>query len=358
MNTDAIRRPPSALALATVGLIAAPAAHALTFVFKDTTVGGSMTAAQLGAVTAAGNYWSSQFTDNVTVYVDMGFDHLGANVLGQTGSNFAAIGYSALRSSLAADVTSARDATAVAHLPTGSALAFHATQGDLSSRYDNDGSVNNTLLGLTTANAKALGYTVGTSAAIPDATMTFSSDFPFAYSRVGGTPSNQIDFITMVQHELGHALGFVSGVDDIDYCAGAGRGTACHISNTADRFETDWWYEPLDLYRYTAAGLDMRVGGSPYFSIDGGATAIETFSTGKIHGNGFQASHFNPDVFNLMRPTLDYGRAYDATDADLAALDVIGWNLATAVPEPGSWALMLAGMAAVSGLARRRRAAV
>ena len=109
-------------------------------------------------------------------------------------------------------------------------------------------------------------------------------------------------------------------------------------------------------YRYSAPGvLDMRVGGSPYFSIDAGASSIETFSTGAAHGNGWQASHFGPGVRNLMRPFVRNGEFYDATANDLAALDVIGWDPASPVPEPRSAALLLAGLGVVVFAASRRR---
>ena len=247
----------------------------------------------------------------------------------------------------------------MANLQAGPALTFLATQGDLSSRFDNDGSVNNTLLGLTTANAKAMGYAVGTNAASPDASIEFATGFAgdFVYTRVNGVPSNKIDFITVAEHEIGHVLGFTSGVDDIDFCAGPANG--CGLPNTADRFEGDWWYEPLDLFRYSAPGaMDVRVGGTPYFSVDGGATSIEKFSTGAFNGDGWQASHFGPGALNLMRAFVHNGEFYDATARDLAAFDAIGWDVA-AVPEPETYAMMLLGLGAVGWASRRRaRAAV
>ena len=342
-----------ALALGLAGL--APAAQALNIVLTD--VGATkMTAEQLGAFQTAANYWSGKLTDNVTVYVNIAFSDLGPNILGSTGSSSTTINYSTLRGLMAADAKSATDALAVASLPTGSSLSFYATQGDLSTRFDNDGSTNNKLLGINTANLKALGIDPGTSAASPDARIEFANGFAssFAFSRVNGhVPNNKVDFITVAEHEIGHALGFVSGVDDIDYCVG--HPTDCGLNGSANQFEGDWWYYPLDMFRYSAAGKrDVTLGGSPYFSIDGGVTSIQPFSTGEEHGNGEQASHFGTGVITLMRPFVQNGQSYDATPSDLLAFDAIGWDVAAAVPEPSQYAMLVAGLAAI-GLARRRK---
>lgn len=345
---------PAAFALA-LGLSAlASTAQALNIVLTD--VGSTpMSAAQLNAFQTAANYWSGKLADNVTVYVNIAFDNLPANVLGSTNSAYVGLGYSSLRSSLITDAKSATDALAVTSLPTGSSVSFWATQGDLSSRFDNDGSLNNSALALTTANAKAIGLNPGTSTANPDATIKFANTYAgdFAFTRAGGVPSNKVDFITVAEHEIGHALGFVSGVDIVDYCVG--HAAQCGLSGAADQFEAEVLYNPLDLFRYSAAGKrDVTVGGSPYFSVDGGVTAIEAFSTGEYHGNGWQASHFGPSVITLMRPFVGNGQSYDATASDLMAFDAIGWDLAAAVPEPSQYALLLAGLAAI-GMARRKR---
>lgn len=342
------------LGLAIAGL--APTAQALNLVLTD--VGGTkMSAQQFAAFQTAADYWESQLTDNVTVYVNIAFGNLGPNVLGSATSAKITVDYSEVRSLLAADAVSAVDASAVGHLQAGSALSFMATQGDLTSRLDADGSTNNRQLFLTTANAKALGKDVGpTSAGNPDATITFANAFAssFAYSRVNGqVPGDKSDFITVAEHEIGHALGFMSGVDGIDNCAGAAN--ACGLETGANRFENQPWFYSLDLFRYSAANvLDLRVGGSPYFSVDGGATNVQPFSTGEDYGNGWQASHFGTGGTALMRPFVPMGESYDATAADLMALDAIGWNLAAAVPEPQSYALLLGGLG-ILAWARRRR---
>ncbi|MRW90351.1 hypothetical protein GJ699_10170 [Duganella sp. FT80W] len=348
-----LRRPLRAAALALCAL--APAANAVNFVLHDVSNGG-MSVQQMAAFQSAANFWSGHLTDNVTVYLDIGFNNLGQNILGSTSSSYVSTSYSSVHSALIGDATSALDNTALAHMQSGPALSFMATQGDGSSRFDNDGSANNLYLGLTSANAKAMGFIVPTSTAQPDASIVFANAYAgnFSYSRTGGTPPNKIDFITVAEHEIGHALGFTSGVDDIDFCMAPRNGSVCGISNSASRFENDWWYQPLDLFRYSAPGVaDVRVGGAPYFSVDGGVTNIADFSTGTEHGDGWQASHFTPDQLNLMRPYVDFGENYDASNRDLAAMDAIGWDLAAPVPEPRTWGMLFAGMVLLGWQSRR-----
>lgn len=334
------------LALGLAGL-ATPTAQALNIVLTD--VGSTqMSSAQLAGIRSAADFWQSRLTDNVTVYLSVSFANLGANVLGDTSTQNQAYAYDTVRTQLMADRTSAADMAAVASLPLGTSLSFRATQPDGSVRLDNDASANNSTLWLSSANARAIGLASSSSVGSPDATIRFANAFAgsFAYTRTGGIASNQTDFITVAEHEIGHALGFMSGVDTIAFCRSAPA--QCGDLQSFDNFA---WYSALDLYRYASPGVrDLSVGASTYFSLDGGVTAIQPFSS----DSGGQASHFGGSTLTLMAPVIASGASYDATNTDLLALDAIGWNLAAAVPEPQTWALLLGGLAVLGQRARRR----
>lgn len=329
----------------------APAAPALTIVLTPTS---PLTALQSSALQAAAQYWEARLTDPVTVFFHVSFGDLGNQVLASTRSDTVTLDYSTVRSALVADATSATDATAVSSLQPGPSLSFIATRPDLGTHLDADGSVNNRYLQVTTANAKALGQSTVNDASSPDAHITFANAYAgsFAYTRVNGhVPAGQTDFITLAQHEMGHALGFVSGVDSIDFCVD--HAAQC---GTTGGFENAPWYMPLDLYRYSAPGrLDVSVGTTAYFSVDGGQNFIKYFATGEAHGNGAQASHFDVGSGTLMSPYLAPGDSVNASTADLMALDAIGWNLAAPVPEPGRPGLLLAGLGLIGLVLRRRR---
>lgn len=71
---------------------------------------------------------------------------------------------------------------------------------------------------LTKANGKALGFTgLDLAFGVSDATITFNSTFAFDYDRGNGITPGTIDFESVALHEIGHALGFISSVDDVDY---------------------------------------------------------------------------------------------------------------------------------------------
>jgi hypothetical protein len=371
MISKFMKRALSATALSVAIMGAATSANALTFVLRDLTPGG-MSAAQLGAFNAAANIWSTRLSDPVTIYLNINFRNDGNNgILGSTGSTYAAPTYAAVRSALTADRTSAADFTAVASLQTGNFLAFQATNLDLTTRFDNDTnnpcaasgpitpcSDNNEYLGITTANAKALGFSTGTNAANPDGSISFNGAYAsqFDFDRSDGIGALQYDFVSIAAHEIGHALGFVSGVDDADYCSPLSAGRCAQFGITG-KYDLEQYatYSTLDLFRYSAPGvLDFRVGGSPQFSIDGGLTSIEGFSNGSFNGSdGYQASHFRPGPQNLMNPYGFRGVAVNPTAKDLLAFDVIGWNLA-AVPEAPTWGMMIAGFGLVGGAMRRK----
>lgn len=288
--------------------------------------------------------WSAVFSDPITIKLNIAYNtSSGAGVLGSTNANFFTLGYTGFKTAMASDRTSANDYTAVASLQSGtsySLLLNHPNSGTNTDRYTGAG---DTLL-LTVANARALGL-YQSSGGFTDASITFNSSFSFDFNPSNGIDSGKYDFVGVATHEIGHALGFFSGVDELD-------------ANPALP-ESDTIQTPLDFFRYSALSggiMDGTADTRPkFFSLDGGATSLGLFSTGPTYGDGRQASHWKDNLGEgIMDPTAAPGELLQITSLDLMAFDVIGYNL-TSVPEPAAAALCLAIAAAVCVLRKRRR---
>jgi hypothetical protein len=305
-------------------------ANALIFNF---TPAATTSAQAVAGFNAAGALWSSVFTDNVEVNINIDFSALGSGILAQAGSTRQQFSYAQTYSALTADRKSGDDNQAVSSLPTGAAFNMYLNRtsnnpngsGSATPYLDNDGDANNSVINMSRANAKALGLTAGNAATptfsnimvegatspstpesnanaavkalvlsnigAPDATITFSNQFTYDFDRSNGITAGTFDFVGLAAHEIGHVLGFTSGVDVLD-----GNSTPPNVFRD-DQFT---FVNTLDLFRYSAANtgaIDWTADNrDKYFSLNGGATKIASFATGQIFGDGRQASHWKDSL--------------------------------------------------------------
>ncbi len=276
-------------------------------VFNPTT---SLPAAAATALKVIEQYVEAQFTDPITVTINFAFAPLSPGVLGATSSSYANVTWPNTRTAL----INGMDADDVIQLlvPPGATIPV---------RYDGNSATvtNETRVFVTIANYRA---TVGTISGTA-ASMTFNSTFNWDYTppvfEVGGT----YDFVSVIVHEVGHALGFTSGADfrtnDMEmldiYRFQRSDGTGDYNPDTFEEFTT------------TARMVDLNAPGTS----DDVNSDLITVEYQMSDGSPNQASHFHDQSppFAIMDPTIGSLQTFYPNffrTADLTMFDAIGYD--------------------------------
>ena len=307
------------------------AAQALTF---DFSYDPGTSLEQMIGFEMAGQVWSSYLDDDITVNIHVGVtDLLPDNVIGGALPGLTAYqNYGNFRNEVYQDRTSSDDNTAYNNLHN-----YQYSDGYTRYRgYLENNTWHNKNIALTNANAKALGITPSNNLdgyILMSDLSAYSVDWNYDYSRQNSMGSNELDFLSVAMHEIGHVLGFVSGIDSTEVA----ETQATYNQNVERLMHTT----SLDMYRYSdwsddnGGYLDLAYGVDSYFSIDGGDTALAHFSEGEdlllgFGGDGFQGSHWEKksDPIGIMDPDLALGERANISDMDLRAFDVIGYDCA------------------------------
>lgn len=341
----------AAAAAAALGLGSLGSAQALTINLINTG-GVEIGTAAYDGFAAAAFYWEQVLNDDVTIDLRVGFADLGGSTLGQASSSSGSKTQAQWRNAIIGDATTSIDFMATSNL-----ASFNASN-----------------VRLNTALQKALDLYTGVPGNI-DGTISFNSTRPFDFDTRDGFQLVGSDFVGVAVHEIGHVLGFTSAVS----------GSSTNNSTPAN----------TDMFRYKNGALDFTWGGDPYFSVDGGASQLFGRSGFSSGADGFQTSHWKEGLrihdgvsctqlveaqIGIMDPTGGLCQTGIVTAQDLALFDTIGWDLnydilqnpnykfttgqimqsyldgaLVPVPEPGTWALLLAGLGVVGAGARRAR---
>ncbi len=155
--------------------------------------------------------------------------------------------------------------------------------------------------------------------------IAFNSAESYDFDQRDGIKPKKLDFTAFALHEIGHALGFSSGVGIQELHPEAPP----QMPDTLDLFRFRPGVTPAT---FTTAPRILSSGGEHIF-FDGGPEL--PFSTGRndrTGGDGQQAEHWKDDgltgpYIGIMDPVLEYATRYEITANDLRAFESIGYRM-------------------------------
>jgi hypothetical protein len=312
MKSTVFRRSLALVLPALALLVCAPgrAQLVITPTFDSSLTSDPNAATILSTINSAINFYQSTFSNNVNVLIK--FQAGGG--LGTSNTTIYNIDYATFRSALAANATTADDATALAHLPVSSTNPVTGSR----------------TINVKTANIRALGIP-GSFPPIGgfDGVITLNTLLTDP-----GNPSSsqQYDLLAVVEHEIDEVLGLGSSLP------------------------TPWQQSPMpeDLYRYDSLSnrsFNTNDSAHAYFSIDGVNSLVEFHNINDGADYGDWASSATPRVQDAYATP----GAHPTIGVELRALDVIGYNFRPAsVPEPSAFAF-LGGLLLPGAFLMRRR---
>ena len=238
------------------------------------------------AVATVAHYYESEFTNPVTVTIDVGYgeidgQRLMSGALGESETYLSQVSYANLHAALVKNLDANGNALAAANLPSSSPMG-----GDF---------------WVPTAEAKALGLSTSTSI---DGYAGFSNAYPFDYGNGGSVPGSEYYFLGVVAHEFSEVMGRTM-MDGETFAGSAG-------------------YEPLDLFHYAAPGMPEFSGtNTGYASPDGGKSVLDYFNTNPGGDLGDWASSAGPNSFDAFS---SQGVVNPVSAADVKVMNLLGWD--------------------------------
>lgn len=281
--------------------------------------------AAMAAFERAAAVWEARIANPITIYVDVDFGPL---LFGEPfPAGFVAMAipddrvsdegaYAELRRLLAARADNAAEASLYAALPADSI----PTDLGSTTRYNSPAPL-----------LRALGVLPATASPFESApALAFNSGYAYDFDPGDGITGNRLDFEGVVVHEIGHMLGFVSKVGDVEL------GATVNAPAIFDLFR----FRPgvtLDSF-----GREPRIvtsGGDQVYFTGGESLDLSTGRDDATGGDRRAASHWKDDAFTgttvgIMDPTVKRGVALRLTATDLAVLDMLGYTLKEPAVEP------------------------